>query len=130
MFNLIQEWNLTDRSRFVCFDTTASNTGVHAGACVLLVEKLGRDLISLACRHHIMKLMVAKVFDTVMGPSSGPNIKLFQRFREYWGSVDQSSYESGLDVEFIASVLSPVRDDIIRFIQQQLTRVSTERRLP
>ena len=51
-----------------------------------------------------------------MGPSSGPNIKLFQRFREYWGSI-----ESGLDVEFVASVLSPVRDDIIRFIQQQLT---------
>ena len=53
-FNLIQEWNLTGRIKFVCFDTTASNTGVHASACVLLEEKLGRDLISLACRHHIM----------------------------------------------------------------------------
>jgi len=121
VFNLIQEWNLTDRIKFMCFDTTSSNTGVHAGACVLLEEKLGRDLISLACRHHIMELMVAKVFDTVMGPSSGPNIKLFQRFREYWGSIDQSSYESGLDVEFIASTLNPVRDDIIHFIRQQLT---------
>ena len=65
--------------------------------------------------------MITKMFDTVMGPSVGPNIKLFQRFREYWGSVDQSSYKSGLDVEFIASTLKPVQDDIIRFIRQQLT---------
>jgi len=122
VFNLIQEWNLNDRIKFMSFDTTASNTGVHAGACVLLEEKLDRNLISLACRHHIMELMVAKVFDTVMGPSSGPNIKLFQRFREYWASIDQSTYESGLDVEFIMSALNPVKDDIISFIRQQLTQ--------
>lgn len=121
VFNLIQEWNLTDRINFMCFDTTASNTGVHAGTCILLEEKLGRNLISLACRHHIMELMVGKVFDTLMGPSSGPNIKLFQRFRECWGSIDHSTYESGLDIEFIASTLNPVKDDIIHFIRQQLT---------
>lgn len=103
------------------FDTTASNTGLHAGACVLLEEKLGRDLISLACRHHIMKLIMANVFATLMGPSSGPNIKLFQRFGEYWGSIDQSSYKSGLDLDSIASALNPVRDDLIHFIRQQLT---------
>jgi hypothetical protein len=116
VFNLIQEWNLADRIKFMCFDTTASNTGVYAGACVLLEEKLGRDLISLACRHHIMELIVAKVFDTLMGPSSGPNIKLFQRFGEYWGSIDRSSYESGLDVDSIASALNPVRDEYICYM--------------
>lgn len=122
VFNLIQEWNLGDRIKFMCFDTTASNTGIHAGACVLLEEKLGRNLISLACRHHIMELIVSKVFDTLMGPSSGPIIKLFQRFGEYWGSIDRSSYESGLHVDSIASALNIVRDDLIHFILQQLTK--------
>jgi len=42
---------------------TASNSGVHAGACVLLEENLCNDLVSLASRHHFMELMVVKVFD-------------------------------------------------------------------
>ena len=42
VYNLLQEWSLADHIEFMCFDTTASNTGVHAGACVLLEEKLGR----------------------------------------------------------------------------------------
>jgi len=69
-----------------------------------------------------MELMVAKMFDTLTTvPSSGPNIKLFQRFHEFWASVDPCAYESGLDVEIIVSTLNPVKDDIIRFIWQQLT---------
>ena len=44
--NLIQEWNLTDRINFMCFETTANNTGVNACTCVLLEKKLGRNLIS------------------------------------------------------------------------------------
>lgn len=121
VFNLIQEWNIADNIKFMCFDTTASNTGINAGACILLEKKLGRELISLACRRHIMELIVAKVFDSLMGPSSGPNIKLFQRFREYWGSIDTSMYASGMDVDYIAVVLNPVRDELIHFIQHQLT---------
>src|SRR6218665_2970575 len=52
-----------------------------------------------------------------MGLCSGSKIKLFQRFFEYWNSIVRSSYESGLDVDSIASALMPV----IRFIQHQLT---------
>lgn len=80
VFSLIQEWDLAGRVKFMCFDTTATNTGAETAACVLLEKKLGRDLISLACRHHIMELIVAKVFETLMGPSSGPNVKLFHIF--------------------------------------------------
>jgi hypothetical protein len=52
---------------------------------------------------------------------SGLNIKLFQRFREYWGSIDKSSYESGMGVDFIALALNLVRDELISFTQRQLT---------
>jgi len=60
---------------------------------------------------------MAKVFDTVMVTSSGPDVKSFQMFREYWCSVDHSSYETGLDVEFITLSLNPVQDYIICFIR-------------
>src|SRR6218665_2357524 len=122
VFNLVQECNLTDHIKFMSFDTTATNNGEYAGACVLLEKKMGKDLTSLACRHQIMELIVAKVFDMLMGPFRGPNSKLFHRFGECWSSIDRLSYESGLKVQSTALVLDPIRDKLIKFIQQQLVQ--------
>jgi len=120
VFNLIEEWGLAGRIRSMSFDTTSSNTGLQAGACVLLERKLGRILLSLACRHHIHELIVAKVFDAVMAASSGPTIKLFERFAKYWGEIDKDHYESGMMDKLIAAQLEPVRDHLVSFIQDQL----------
>lgn len=46
---------------------------------------------------------------------------MFQRFGQNWSSINRSRYESGLAVDSISSVLGPVRDDLTRFIQRQLT---------
>src|SRR6218665_3302877 len=40
VFSLIQEWDLAGRVKFMCFDTTTSNTGAQARACVLLERSL------------------------------------------------------------------------------------------
>src|SRR6218665_3325061 len=48
---LLQEWGVVDRVSAMCFDTTASNTGRRNGACVLLEQKLEKDLLHLVCRH-------------------------------------------------------------------------------
>src|SRR5678816_2570264 len=77
-----------------------------------------------------MELKVAKLFDTLKGPISGTNIKLFQRFSEYWGSIDRSDYESVLKVDSIASALNPVRDDLIQSFSAQDLTVSAKGRLP
>jgi len=66
VLNLVQEWNLDDRIQFMSFDTTDTNTGAYAGVCVLLKQKMGKNLISLAFRHHIMELIVGQAFDTLM----------------------------------------------------------------
>ena len=80
VYTAIEEWNLTNRVQFMSFDTTASNTGLTAGACVVLVEKMKTDLfVSLVCRQHIHELIVAKVFDALAEPSSESQIKLSQR---------------------------------------------------
>ena len=55
------------------------------------------ELISLACRHHIQELIIARVFDAAIGPSSGPHIKLFQRFASTWETIDKSDYKSAMD---------------------------------
>ena len=107
VFALLNEWQVADRVKLMCFDTTASNTGSKGGACVLLEEMLNKTFLSLACRHHTHELIVAKVFDQLMGTSSGPNIKIFQRFGDSWDGIDKTSYESGMNDESIASELEP-----------------------
>ena len=58
IIQIIQEWKLEDRVKALSFDTTASNTGIHSGCCQLLGEALGRPLLHLACRYHIMELIL------------------------------------------------------------------------
>lgn len=123
VFKLVEEWNLTNRLQCMSFDTTASNTGLVSGACVLLENKLKRKLLSLACRHHIHELIVGKVFSVLMETSSGPNIKLFERFSKAWSSIDRESSESAMTDVSVAALLEPWREDMIRFCLDQLLEV-------
>jgi hypothetical protein len=75
-------------------DTTSSNTSTKAGACALLQQKLQMPLISLACRHHALKLIIATVFNLLTRCSGGPNIKWFERFSQAQNQVDKSKPES------------------------------------
>ena len=43
-------------SKQFAFDTTASNTGQRNGVCVLLEQRLNKNLLHLASRHHILEL--------------------------------------------------------------------------
>ena len=58
------------------FDTTTTNTAVYywrrSGTCVLLEQKLYKDLVCLVCRHHVMEHM---------GAGSEPKVSLFKGFK-------------------------------------------------
>jgi hypothetical protein len=70
-FELVHEWGLEDHIIGMSFDTTASNTGGKKGAAVLLEQMLGKQLLNLACRHHIQELIAEAVFSELMGKSTG-----------------------------------------------------------
>src|SRR6218665_868835 len=51
-----------------CFLTLHCQTHGHrAGVCNLLEQKLERDILYLACRHHFTELILAAAFKAVMG---------------------------------------------------------------
>ncbi|GBP55007.1 hypothetical protein EVAR_34482_1 [Eumeta japonica] len=75
------------------FDTIASNTGARKGACVLLEEKTGHDLLWLACRHHVFEIMLSKIFTLCFGPSSSPQIPLFKRFCDIRETLPKEHYD-------------------------------------
>jgi hypothetical protein len=58
-------------------------------------EKIGQDLLSFACRHHVMELILAKVFTLCCGPSNSSHIPVFKRVKGAWECV---TCDRGLEV--------------------------------
>jgi hypothetical protein len=92
-FQFLNLWEVTNDIVGMCFDTTASNTGPHSGACVLLENLVGRQLMYFACRHHVHEIIIGNVFTVLFGPSRGPNIALFERFTKHWQFIDKQNYK-------------------------------------
>ena len=61
------------------FDITSSNTGIHNGACIL-EQTLGRELVNIGCRHHVLEVILSNVFTAVFGGTGEPEVGLFKRF--------------------------------------------------
>lgn len=118
VYELLHEWCLEEKVAGFCFDTTASNTGRRTGACILLEQRIGHTVLNLACRHHIYEIILAAVFSTCSGASSGPNVQLFRRFQKNWGSLDKSNYQTGKDLK----VLQPDRERILKFAESKLAQ--------
>jgi len=49
-----------------CYSTdttaTATNTGLKNGACTFIEQSLDQEMAWVACRHHIMELVLASIF--------------------------------------------------------------------
>lgn len=93
VYNVLTEWDLGNKIVGMCFDTTSVNTGLKNGACVLLEHKVEEELLWLACRHHILEIVLSKVFTFCFGPSSSPDIPLFKRFKAVWHYINQDNYQ-------------------------------------
>ncbi|KAK0063269.1 hypothetical protein Bpfe_007465 [Biomphalaria pfeifferi] len=88
----------------MCFDTTVSNTGRHTGACHLIEKRLLKDLLHLPCRHHILEIVVEKAFTAMkIEASSGLDIAIFKRFRDFWQDIDQTNFDTASDEVSIPS---------------------------
>lgn len=120
---MLEEWDLCGGVGALCFDTTAANTGYKAGACVLLEQKLQQNMLHLACRHHILELLIGTAFEKVVGKSSGPEVQMFKRFKrfkEQWDFIAKESFDAAPSDDFVRDALADVRDEILEFARQQL----------
>lgn len=104
VYELLLGWKVNDQVIGMSFDTTSSNTGNQKGACTLLETKLDRHLLWLACRHHMLEIILSQVFKLCFGPSTSPDIPLFKRFRDVWENISRESYE-GLDLNVVPKEL-------------------------
>lgn len=94
VYKKLTEWGLGKKVVGMCFDTTSVNTGLKNGACVLIEHLVEGELLWLACRHHVLEIVLSKVFTFCFGPSSSPDIPIFKRFKAAWQYIRQDSYQS------------------------------------
>ncbi len=59
----------------------------------MIERSLGRNLLYLACRHHVHELLVQVSFETCFGKSTAPEAALFVKFRKGWAAVDTKNYK-------------------------------------
>lgn len=116
VYQVVEKWGIADKIEALCCDTTASNTGRVNGACTNLEKLFNRDLLYLPCRHHIFELVLRSCFDKLMGATSGPNMALFQRFRETWTKLDKDDYMTGSN-----EVPDDVRLTVLGFLEHNLS---------
>lgn len=97
VFKALEKWDLKDKVSALCCDTTASNTGRLNGACVLLENMLGRDLLYLPCRHHIYELVLKAVFQRKLPHlSTSPDVPLFKNFKIGWKNINPKTISTGI----------------------------------
>lgn len=87
-------WGLCDKIKCMSFDTTAVYTGPRNGACIILEQNIDKEMLWLACRHHIIEIMLEAVVVHAIGCSSGPDILLFKRFKKAWNTIQQGHFET------------------------------------
>lgn len=87
----LEKWGKRDQVEVMYFDTTQSNIGICNGACMMLEQKTGQLLLSVACCYHVLELVIEKAISVCMGPSSGSDITIFSQFKEHWPVFNQTA---------------------------------------
>lgn len=120
--NALHDWNLNDNVQIMCCDTTASNTGRLNGACVLLEQKLERELLFFACRHHVYELVLKSAFESkIQQVTSSPDIPLFKKFRDNWKNINPSAIEPCTD--FVQQHLcEAIINELVTFFNNELAK--------
>ncbi|XP_015121856.1 uncharacterized protein LOC107044480 [Diachasma alloeum] len=123
IFKCPKDWEYLDDICAMVFDTTASNTGSTNGPCVLLEQLLARNLLHLACRHHVLELLLKSAFEASMRPTSGPNILIFKRFQGQWKNIEKGEFSPGVQDD---DVKTAVRNDAANALAFAYSRLKTD----
>jgi len=116
----LDDWKLNDKIVAMSFDTTSSNTGRRKGACHLLEVELEKEILWLACRHHIFELIYGAAFNIALETSPGPDIEIFKHFQERWPHIKKESYEIAASDPSMEVYIAPKRASLLMYANEYL----------
>ena len=97
---LLYNRNIPEQVRRLAFDTSVSITGIKTGACTLIKKALGRELVWVICRHHIMEVVLSSVFKAVMEDTTGPCVEVFKWFQSQWDVINKENFDQPDQADF------------------------------
>ncbi|KAK3928373.1 FH1/FH2 domain-containing protein 1 [Frankliniella fusca] len=126
VLHCVEEWGCADDIAAECSDTPTGNTGYNNGAAGLIEKGLQRELIFLACRHHILELIMKGLFDKMVEISTSPDIGvLFKRLQDKWDSMDHSNFKPATEDTACIAFLADRREDIVAYASENLQKPHT-----
>lgn len=124
VYEVVDNWRLTNNIQAFVFDTTASNTGKFNGTYFLLERKLERDILFFGCRHHIYEIISLTVFTTCkVCPMSRPDISLFKKFKSQWDTLKKTDFSTGVSHSSVQQILKKDIDIILQFCFNSINSV-------
>lgn len=69
---------------------------MNNGTCTQLERDLKRNLLHLSCRHHTYELVLKSVAETCWPVTSGPNVAIFNRFKNDWENINKETFETAI----------------------------------
>lgn len=79
-------------------------------------------MLWLEYRHYILEKMLQGVVSRALGPSSGPNILIFNRFKNYWSKIDHTDYKTVTSDPHSLDLVQEVVQDKFFFAQNQMNQ--------
>ena len=113
---VLVDWGIAEKIIACGFDTTSSNTGVHKGCCVILQTLLAKQILWLACRHHIPELIIGAAFATLFGDTKSPEVTLFKVLKDSWDTLDLAD----LHLPSIPAIYKAEIEELLLFIDSRL----------
>ena len=83
-------------------------------------QLLERDLLDLACRHHVLEVVLAAAFKATTSETSNPEVLLLAIFQAGWGNIEQDKFQHGTTDGIVNILIEPIKDELLVFDQSQL----------
>ena len=105
----LEEYEIIDKVKGLCFDTTATNTGRLSGTNVRFTQRQGSIMLELACRRHVYELHIKHFSEQLTtGKTSAPENQLLKRFCNTWNDL-KDNIDSTMMVRLdVASYLTQI----------------------
>lgn len=94
----VERYQLVSHIKFVCSDTPNVNFGHIDGLMALYFKEVSSNVLFIQCRHHVLELILAKVWGILFAVSNGPNLDLCEKFSKVFDSIKANGHETGLEL--------------------------------
>ena len=126
-FEVVKEylvkWKVKEQIIGMVFDTTASNSGEHSGACRFLEIWVYTPILWLACRRHVAELHIGSAVKHIMGTTKDPGVALFRRLRDQWRDLKIDYSELVLsDFSGAPQRLQDIAEEVLSWAREHLAK--------